>query len=172
MRRGLTIAASLALMVAWLATPANADPGTGALRASFEAGVTGGEAVFLSSGQAALHAAPGISPEGRIAPFGGTVDVCDTQVVGTWFIAFGPDKDVADLYEVVSYTLDGVELDLSQTASKPIATGPDKGVWWFAAGEPVLGVLAPGSHEIGLDVTVVGTPLSFTTTVDVDAAHC
>ncbi len=172
MRRWLTTTTVLALLAVSLAAPAMAHPGAGALQASFQAGLTGGEAVFHSGGQAALRAAPGISPEGRIAPFGGTVEVCDTQVVGTWFFAFGPDKNAADLYEVVSYTLNGAEIDLQQTATKPIAAGPDKGDWWFAAGDPVLGVLPPGSHEIGLDVLVVGFPLSFTTTVEVDAAHC
>lgn len=172
MKRWMTIAAGVGLLALSLATPAVADPGAGPLQASFQAGLTGGEAVYVSNGQAMLHAAPGISPEGRIAPFGGTVEVCDTQVVGTWFFAFGPDKDVADLYEVASYTLDGAEIDLTQTASKPISTGPFKGEWWFSVGDPVLGVLSPGTHEIILEGSVVGLPISFTTTVDVDAAHC
>lgn len=172
MKKWLTMMAGIGVLALSLATPAVADQGAGALQASFQAGVTGGEAVFFSSGQAALHAAPGISPDGRIAPFGGTVEVCDTQVVGTWFFAFGPDKDVADLFEVVSYTLDGEEIALSQTAAKPVATGPLKGDWWFSAGDPVLGLLGTGTHEIVLDIEVEGFPIGWNTTVDVDAAHC
>lgn len=173
MRRWLTMTAGFAVLAVAMATPAIADPGTGQLLASFEAGVTGGEAIFFTAnGQAAVHAAPGISPDGRLSPLGGPLDVCDTQVVGTWFYAFGPDGDVADFYDVVSYTFDGVELDLRQTAAKPVPQGPFQGEWWFAAGDPVLGALEPGSHEIGLEVTVFGDTFSFTTPIDVDPSHC
>lgn len=159
------------LLVTALAVPAVAKPGTGELMASFQAGVTGGEAILVNSGQASMHAVPGTNPDGRLSPFSDSV-VCDEQIVGTWFYGFGEDNKTGDAYNVLSYTLDGVELEVTETAAKPISTGPDKGFWWIAAGDPVIGVLDPGLHEIHLVVDVFGDVLEFEATVDVDESHC
>ena len=169
MRRTLAaLGGAVALAIA-VAVPAGAVPGTGALMASFHAGFTGGEAIFVNDGQAVVHASPNPDTPGRLSPFVDST-VCDQQLVGSWFYGFGDDKNAGDIYEVVSYTLDGEELDVVETTAKPIALAQD--FWWIAAGAPVIGVLEPGLHVIHLVVDVLGEPLEFEALVDVDAAHC
>ena len=171
MRRLFTALSGAFLIATLLAAPATAAPGTGELMASFNAAFTGGEAILFNDGQASMHAVPGFAPEGRLSPFG-DAQVCDDLLVGSWFYGFGEDNTTDDIYEVVSYTLDGEELDVVETPAKPIASGPDKGFWWIAAGQPVIGVLDPGTHVIRLVVDVLGQELEFEATVEVDAAHC
>ena len=171
MRRWITVVSGALLLATMLVAPASAKPSTGELMASFNAGITGGEAILVNNGQASMHAAPGSMPEGRLSPFSDAA-VCDDLLVGTWFYGFGEDNTTGEIYEVVSYTLDGQELDVVETPAKPIASGPDKGFWWIAAGDPVIGVLDPGTHVIRLVVVVVGDELVFEATIDVDAAHC
>jgi hypothetical protein len=171
MRRWIAALGGAMLLAAMLVAPASAAPGAGELVASFNAGFTGGEAILFNDGRASMHAAPGFAPEGRLSPFGDS-QVCDELLVGTWFYGFGEDNATGDIYEVVSYTLDGEQLDVVETPAKPIASGPDQGFWWIAAGQPVIGVLDPGTHVIRLVVDAFGQELEFEATVEVDAAHC
>ena len=148
------------------------NAGTGELMASFNGSFGGGSAVFAHSDVAAGLASPQLNPEGRLEPFGVPEFVCDEMVVGTWVIVLGADQATLDAW-TNEFKLNWEVLDTVRTPNKLIAQGGLQGLWWFAEGVPVLGVLDPGLHDIEFSFDDgFGTTFTFNTPVDVASAHC
>lgn len=172
MRRSVFGLATMSLMIALSVTPAIGGNGTGELNASFQAGLSGGQAIVYHSDVAAGVASPKINPEGRLEPFGDEEFICDDLIVGTWVFVLDDDRSALDAW-TNSFMLDGQPLDTVRTPNKRVSQGPEKGAWWFAEGVPVLGTLASGLHDIEWSFDDgAGPALTFNTPVEVDASHC
>ena len=168
MSRSCVLVLVAVFMVFGAVVPASGDSGAGGLMASFRAGLSGGSAIDFHDGVADGFASPQVNPEGRLEPLGSNEFICDELVVGTW--VFVTDTDRATLAGAVNeFKLDGDVLDTVRTPLKRVAQGPSKGLWWFAEGVPMLGVLEPGLHDIEFTSDLfLGT---FNTAVDVDSSY-
>lgn len=175
MKRRSVAAIAVALLMTWVAVPAQASPGTGDLNAAFHAFGSGGLAILNHSEIAAHVASPENSPEGRLSPFDDVSEICDELVVGTWVIWFTDEGDTAFLEAMTNeFRLDGEVLELTRTPLKRFNVGPGADGWWFAEGVPVIGRLEPGDHELEWTFQLTGDDFSGGTTnhVEVDASHC
>ena len=172
MRRSIFSLATMSLMIVLAVTPAVGGNGKGELNASFQAGLSGGQAIVHHSDIAAGVASPKNNPEGRLAPFGTPRFICDDLIVGTWVFVLGDDRAVLDAW-TNSFMLDGQPLDTARTPNKRVSQGPLKGAWWFAEGVPVLGTLDSGLHDIEWSFDDGdGGAYTFNTPVEADASHC
>lgn len=166
MRRTSLLVVMLVLLSLGLVLPtaAAAPSPDGALRASFQAGFTGGNGVayasFAHDSMAVFHAAndsifdPGFTVEAgarRIIPGVFDQEYCDTNVFGIWWYISSDEKDdVADAE--VSISFDGEELDLTYSAVKK-SVNPQEfffegDSWWGSVGVPVYGTLEPGEYLV------------------------
>lgn len=150
-RRNLIVVVLVVLAVLVAASMAWAAPSPeGALRAAFQAGVTGGGVIRFQvpNHQAELVAAPVVGLDYRITPFSDQ-ELCTGTVYGTWVSwAFTAAERAAGDPDLLSneLDLDGVPLNVERTplhALRP-PLGPNE--WCLSEGIPVLGTLEPGLH--------------------------
>ena len=147
MHRRIILLVFVVLAALLVSAPAAGDNGAGELNASFQAGLSGGSAIEVHSAIADALASPQVNPEGRLQPFGTTENICSDLVVGTWVFVVDDDRAFLDAW-TNEFKLDGEVLDTVRTPNKRYAQGLSMGLWWFAEGVPVLGVLDEGTYDI------------------------
>lgn len=107
-------------------------------------------------------------PEGFIPVFSpAPVEVCDDQIVGTWFSLTGETKNFFDGF-FFEYRLDGEVLN-DKTTPPRRRTLEGERVWAVTAGVPVIGTLDAGTHVLEADFGAFGL---FTVDIDSSSAHC
>lgn len=124
----------------------------GALRAAFQAGVTGGGVIRFQvpNSQAELVAAPVVGLDYRINPFSDQ-ELCVGTVYGTWATWFFTSAERAEGDPGLltnEFDLDGVPLDVERTSLHRLRPPAGPNDWVLSEGIPVLGSLAQGTHTL------------------------
>lgn len=171
MKRTIVFLVTLALLTLGSILPvAQAAPSPeGALRSSFQAGLSGGNGnayASLAHGSASIYR---VANNAIFDPGGFTVDAgarriipglydqeyCASNVFGIWWYLVGPQDKTLLSNAVVRISINGTELALTRTAVKAIVDPqgyfgyPDLALTnWMSVGVPVLGTMQPGDYHV------------------------
>lgn len=119
----------------------------------------------------------GLESENRIHPFLDGETYCASQDLGVWVFVIDERQGLLDYLEIVDFefTLDGDVLDNTYAAVSSLARGFQQdnptGLWRTAIGDPSVGLLDLGSHELTTVIYEEGAPV-FTVDISFTINDC